>query len=115
MVFRRALCVVGMLALPSVASARPTCPETFVLKTVCSTVLDVETDARVRAHLLRLNSADTLTVRVDVSDGVVSLSGSVTSEEARARVEAAVRQVSGVTRVQNNISVVPPAVDVASL
>jgi hyperosmotically inducible protein len=44
-------------------------------------------------------------LNVDVRDGVVTLSGSVASPQARSRAQADVRRVRGVKQVINNIQV----------
>jgi osmotically-inducible protein OsmY len=47
-----------------------------------------------------------LDINVDASDGVVTLFGIVSSQQAKAAAEADARKVSGVKRVQNELRVV---------
>lgn len=47
-------------------------------------------------------------INTDVKDGVVTLSGQVTSDSEKLGAEAAVKGVNGVKSVVNNLTVVPP-------
>jgi len=47
-------------------------------------------------------------INADVKDGVVTLSGQVTSDAEKSGAEAAVKGVNGVKSVVNNITVAPP-------
>jgi osmotically-inducible protein OsmY len=49
-------------------------------------------------------------VNADVSEGVVSLNGTVASEDAKAAAENAAKEVKGVKSVSNNIMVVVPII-----
>jgi osmotically-inducible protein OsmY len=59
-------------------------------------------------RLLRMNGAVTGTVRVQVSDGLVTLTGEVPHALARDQAEEIAATVRGVESVVNNISIVPP-------
>lgn len=68
----------------------------------------IATDAQ---HRIQAETAlQTENLQVQTNNGVVVLSGSVQSEAARALAENAVRQVSGVKGVVNNLQVIVPAV-----
>jgi hyperosmotically inducible periplasmic protein len=49
-------------------------------------------------------------VSADVTDGVVSLTGTVASEEAKTQAETAAKAVKGVKSIANNIMVVLPVI-----
>jgi len=44
-------------------------------------------------------------VKIDISDGKATLRGHVSSDDEKSRIEDAVKQVSGVTSVDNQIQV----------
>ena len=62
-----------------------------------------------KARLLADSRTPALDINVDTWDGVVTLFGTVSSKDAKAAAEADARQVSGVTRVANELQVVPSA------
>jgi osmotically-inducible protein OsmY len=62
-----------------------------------------------KARLLADSRTPALDINVDTWDGVVTLFGIVSSKDAKAAAEADARQVSGVTRVANELQVVPSA------
>jgi osmotically-inducible protein OsmY len=67
----------------------------------------ITTDTKVR--LLADSRTPALDINVDTWNGTVTLFGTVSSKDARAAAEADARQVSGVTRVDNQLQVVPSA------
>jgi hypothetical protein len=58
-----------------------------------------------KALTQRLGAAAAAAINVRVEDGVTTLTGKVSTPEARAAAEQAVRAVPGVTDVQNNLVV----------
>jgi osmotically-inducible protein OsmY len=62
-----------------------------------------------KARLLADSRTPALDINVDTWNGTVTLFGTVSSKDARAAAEADARQVSGVTRVDNQLEVVPSA------
>lgn len=54
-------------------------------------------------------------VRAEVKDGVLTLTGTVNDETAKAAAEAAVKDAKGVKSVQNNITVAAPVVAVPAV
>jgi hyperosmotically inducible protein len=67
----------------------------------------ITTDTKTR--LLADTRTPALDINVDTWNGVVTLFGTVSSKDAKAAAEADARQVSGVTRVANELQVVPSA------
>jgi osmotically-inducible protein OsmY len=76
-----------------------------------SQTLERQTDdagikTRIKAKLARDVGVATITaVEVNVTNGVVTLAGPVSSEQDRQRIEAAARSVEGVVSVTNNLQV----------
>jgi hyperosmotically inducible protein len=62
-----------------------------------------------KARLLADSKTPALDINVDTWNGVVTLFGIVSSQDAKAAAEADARQVSGVTHVANELQVVPSA------
>jgi hyperosmotically inducible protein len=62
-----------------------------------------------KMRLLADSQTPALDINVDTRDGVVTLFGIVSTQEAKAAAEAAAHQVSGVKRVENDLQVVPSA------
>lgn len=60
---------------------------------------------RVVARLVEDSKTAQRTINVDVADGVVTLRGTVPSEDSRARAESVAKSVSGVAEVQNRLAV----------
>ncbi len=79
-----------------------------------SQTLERQTDdagikTKIKAKLARDVGASTLTaVEVNVTNGVVTLAGPVSSGEDKQNIEAAARSVEGVVSVTNNIQVTAP-------
>jgi hyperosmotically inducible protein len=66
----------------------------------------VEKDAELKSKV----EAAAPNVNVTVSEGVVTISGTVNDEATRSNTEAAVKAVSGVKSVVNDLSVPPPVI-----
>lgn len=69
------------------------------------TVEDAALTAKAKAALLADAKAPAMNVNVESRDGVVQLNGYVESEAARTAAEEAVRDVKGVQKVENNLTV----------
>ncbi|HJT19061.1 MAG TPA: BON domain-containing protein [Nitrospira sp.] len=63
--------------------------------------------AAVQARLTGDRSSDFTLVQVEAKDGMVTLTGAVSSVRQRARAEQLARQVEGVTEVNNDLHVRP--------
>jgi len=103
-----------MCVTPRAASAQPACPEQALLRAACINVLDLRTDVRVRTSLLKANGTAPMLVRVHVEEGVVTLSGAVSSESERTWLEQRTRSVPGVLDVKNALVVMEPTVDASA-
>lgn len=69
---------------------------------------DMTVTARVKSHLAADEGLRTLTdINVDTNDGVVRLSGTVPTEEAKQMAEKAAARAEGVRSVQNDLKVEP--------
>jgi BON domain len=67
---------------------------------------DVGIKTKIKAKLAKDVGASTLTaVEVNVTNGVVTLAGPVSSVEEKQKIEAAARSVEGVVSVTNNLQV----------
>jgi hyperosmotically inducible periplasmic protein len=66
---------------------------------------DATITAKVKTALLAQPQLKGLAIDVDTSQNVVSLNGSVDSDEARTEAERLARQVAGVKEVKNNLRV----------
>ena len=64
--------------------------------------------ARIEDALRRDGSIPAMQMRIDVADGQVTLQGTVARDEERQRAERLVRNVDGVERVRNEITVEAP-------
>jgi osmotically-inducible protein OsmY len=69
---------------------------------------DATITAKVKTALLAEPQLKGLAIDVDTSQNVVSLSGTVASEQRRAEAERIARQVKGVKEVRNNLQVRKP-------
>ena len=84
-------------------------------QTVEQQTRDAAIEAQVKAKLASdVGAASVTAVEVNVTNGVVTLAGPVSTEDDRQRAEAAARGVEGVTSVNNNLQVTttgvaPPA------
>lgn len=67
---------------------------------------DIWITSATKMRLLTDSQTPALDINVDTSDGVVTLFGIVSSQQAKAAAEADARKVSGVKRVQNELQVV---------
>lgn len=108
---RSALIGVGALAAALLVACRPS-------QTVEGQTEDAKMKAAIKTKLATDVSASTLTsVDVNVTAGVVTLAGPVSSEEEKNRIDGVVRSVEGVVSVSNNLQVlvqpqiVTPAAD----
>lgn len=64
---------------------------------------DAAITAQVKSALMSVDGG--MNVNVETSDGIVTLSGSVTSEEQSAALERATRSVQGVQDVRNDLAI----------
>jgi divalent metal cation (Fe/Co/Zn/Cd) transporter len=70
---------------------------------------DAALKAQVKAKLASDVGASTVTaVEVNVTNGVVTLAGPVSSQEEKQKIEATARSVEGVVSVTNNLQVTAP-------
>ena len=75
-------------------------------------VNDLEISTQLKSKLASSVGLSSVTnISVNSTNGVVTLSGQVDTEEARAKAEAVARAVPKVVRVVNNIQVVPRKVN----
>ncbi len=74
-------------------------------RTVGSGVEDGWLWTKTRADLLATNDLRESTINVDVSNNVVTLTGSVANNEQKAKAESVAKGVSGVTSVRNMLKV----------
>ena len=70
---------------------------------------DATITAKVKSALIAEPQLKGLAIDVDTSKNVVTLSGSVASEQARADAERIAKQVEGVAGVKNNLEVKKPS------
>lgn len=73
------------------------------------TMSDAWITSAAKVRLIANTTTPGFDINVDTSDGVVTLFGTVPSADARRAAESEVRAVSGVTRVDNQLTVVAPA------
>lgn len=106
--------LIGLLAAALLVACRPS-------QTVEGQTEDVKIKTAIKTKLATDVGAATLTsVDVNVTAGVVTLSGPVSSEDDKNRIDGVVRSVEGVVSVSNNLQVlvqpqiVTPAVDLAA-
>jgi osmotically-inducible protein OsmY len=78
-------------------------------RSVTSGVTDAWITTATKMRLLADGDTPALDINVDTQDGVVTLFGIVGTAEAKRAAEAEARKVSGVTRVENELQVVPKA------
>lgn len=71
------------------------------------TRVDSKTIERVIAALLKDPDASASLIEVSHDHGVVTLSGTVLSQEARRATEELIRRQQGVQRIVNNLSIAP--------
>ena len=69
---------------------------------------DTAVTAAVKAKLVEDAMARAAAIHVDTDNGVVTLTGTVESEQAKARAESVARQIEGVTSVVDKLTVAPP-------
>lgn len=73
------------------------------------TMTDAWITSAAKVRLIANTTTPGFDINVDTSDGVVTLFGTVPSADARRAAESEVKAVSGVTRVDNQLTVVAPA------
>jgi hyperosmotically inducible periplasmic protein len=83
--------------------------EAGVKRGVGETASDTWITAATKMRLLANEATPALDINVDTRNGIVTLFGMVPSENAKREAEAEARKVSGVTKVQNELQVVPKA------
>lgn len=76
---------------------------------IADTAGDMWITTATKMRLLANSETPALDINVDTRNGVVTLFGIVPSETAKREAEAEARKVSGVTKVQNELQVVPKA------
>jgi hyperosmotically inducible protein len=79
------------------------------LERAASVLDDATITAKVKSALIAEPQLKGLAIDVDTSKNVVTLSGSVASEQARADAERIAKQVEGVAGVKNNLEVKKPS------
>lgn len=95
--------VARALALVAIAGLAFACRPS---QTVERQTKDASIKAQVKTRLASDVGASTVTaIEVNVTNGVVTLAGPVSTEDERQRAEAAARGVEGVTSVNNNLQV----------
>lgn len=72
-------------------------------------VSDAWITSAAKVRLMANTTTPAFDINVDTSDGVVTLFGTVPSSDARRAAESEVKAVAGVTRVENQLTVVAPA------
>lgn len=70
---------------------------------------DAAVTASVKAKIIEDATARATAISVSTDNGVVTLSGKVESQEAKANAEAVAKNIDGVTSVVNNLTVEAPA------
>lgn len=80
-----------------------TAAPTFAQETVGAKVDDAALVTKIKASLLSSSEVDGLDVNVDAKNGVVTLSGTATSEAERANAVRIARNADGVKAVDNRI------------
>ena len=71
-------------------------------------VLDATKTARVKTRLIADDNTDGLAINVDTLEGIVTLTGTVGSDDERARAVRVARNTDGVTEVRDNLAVEAP-------
>jgi hyperosmotically inducible periplasmic protein len=84
-------------------------PVREMLRSVKDTSQDAATTSKVKTALLLSKNVSAFDITTTTSQGVVSLSGEVPSEETRRLAGAIAQDTSGVSQVQNNLVVNPGA------
>ena len=71
---------------------------------------DRETTKKIRSALMDDKSLSTYAhnIKINTTDGMVTLKGPVRSEDEKSAIEAKARQVAGDSNVTNNLTVAPP-------
>jgi osmotically-inducible protein OsmY len=82
-------------------------PEAGAKRGVTGVASDAWTTTAVKMRLLADADTPALDINVDTRDGIVTLFGIVGTAEAKRAAEAEAQKVSGVTRIENHLQVVP--------
>jgi hyperosmotically inducible periplasmic protein len=101
--------LVSVLALGGATAFQAGCAGGPLRQSTGEYVDDAATTTKVKAAMVRDPIVSALDVGVDTFKGTVQLNGFVNSEEERARAEQIASGVSGVQRVQNNLTLKAPA------
>lgn len=96
------LVMVGILGMSLTAL---TACESMTGKTTGQTIDDASITASVQGKLTGDKLSNFARINVDTDRGVVTLKGTVRSVEEKTRAEELARQVAGVTKVNNNLSI----------
>lgn len=96
------LVMVGILGMSLMAL---TACESMTGKTTGQTIDDASITASVQGKLTGDKLSNFARINVDTDRGVVTLQGTVRSVEEKTRAEELARQVAGVTKVNNNLSI----------
>lgn len=96
------LVMVGILGMSLMAL---TACESMTGKTTVQTIDDASITASVQGKLTGDKLSNFARINVDTDRGVVTLKGTVRSVEEKTRAEELARQVAGVTKVNNNLSI----------
>ena len=94
-----------MVGILGVSLLLLTACESMTGKTTGQTIDDATLTASVQAKLTGDKLSNFSRINVDTDRGVVTLKGTVSSVEEKSRAEDLARQVAGVTRVDNNLSI----------
>jgi osmotically-inducible protein OsmY len=95
----------SVLLLTGAVALQTGCASTQTRQSTGEMVDDAAITTKVKAAFVRDPLVKALDVSVDTFKGTVQLSGFVNSAEEKSKAEQIARTVSGVTNVQNNITV----------
>jgi osmotically-inducible protein OsmY len=104
-----ALAVTAVLLAGCTGSSQQKVPEPFGTRAATAVLKDALTLSAVKAKLIGDDPDSTLTLRVTVTDGVVTLRGTVHDAAIRRKVVADARGTGGVRRVADELRVDPRA------
>lgn len=97
--------LVAILALGSGVAAFSGCAGTATSASTGEYIDDATTTGKVKAAFVKDPIVKAIDVKVDTFKSVVQLSGFVDTQEQKSRAEQIAQGVTGVQRVQNNLSV----------
>jgi osmotically-inducible protein OsmY len=84
-------------------------PEAGAKRSVTDTASDMYITSATKLRLMANDQTPSMDINVDTRNGAVTLFGTVPTKEAKAAAEAEARKVGGVSRVVNELEVVPAA------